>query len=179
MCKSRQKARCIFKTQCLTCERRPLIYFQRGPPTPLHRPPLVWCTFGLHPRPKNSRGWWGVDRCGRKKKREMFSSGCNLSLSCLQHSRVILQQGPWRRTEVALCLGLTQASHPSETRRSHWAATVCAAETLVPPSPAAISSFFFFFNRISHPQFQRPECRIFFQFSVNFLADVYKKIASG
>lgn len=48
-------------------------------------------------------------RAGEKKNVEMFSSGCNLSLSQLQHSRVILQQSPVRRTEVALCLGLTQA----------------------------------------------------------------------
>lgn len=45
----------------------------------------------------------------RKKNIEMFSSGCNLSLSRRQHSRVILQHSPVRRTEVALCLGLTQA----------------------------------------------------------------------
>lgn len=64
----------------------------------------------------------------RKKKSEMFSSGCNLSLSRLQHSRVILQHSPARRTEVALCLGLTQA-HIHLKPSAHSAATICAAAT--------------------------------------------------
>lgn len=55
-----------------------------------------------------------MERVRKKKEKkkenvEMFSSGCNLSLSRRQHSRVILQHSPVRRTEVALCLGLTQA----------------------------------------------------------------------
>lgn len=84
----------------------PLIYFQREPP-PRHFP-LVWHTFGLHPMAKKGGVEKGRER-GGKKNLEMFSSGCNLSLSWLQHSRVIRQHSPVRRTEVALCLGLTQA----------------------------------------------------------------------
>lgn len=85
----------------------PLIYFQREPP-PRHFP-LVWHTFGLHPMAKKKEVWGRGESEGGKKNLEMFSSGCNLSLSWLQHSRVIRQHSPVRRTEVALCLGLTQA----------------------------------------------------------------------
>lgn len=67
----------------------------------------------------------------RKKNVEMFSSRCNLSLSQLQHSRVIVQQSPVRRTEVALCLGLTQARiHLKPPARS--AATIRAAAATAP-----------------------------------------------
>lgn len=104
------------KIQYLTCEwwgatSYPVIYFQRE--TPLPRPlsspsPFsvahIWTTSNAKKKKRGvEKGWeW-------KKNVEMFSSGCNLSLSRLQHSRVILQHSPVRRTEVALCLGLTQA----------------------------------------------------------------------
>lgn len=52
---------------------------------------------------------WGRGASGGRGGVEMFSSGCNLSLSWLQHSQVILQHSLVRRTEVALCLGLTLA----------------------------------------------------------------------
>lgn len=140
---------------------QPLIYFQRGtPPSP--SPPSspfsvahIWTT----PSGRKTGGVGervSVRRRG-EKNREMFSSGCNLSLSCLQHSRVILQHCPARRTEVALCLGLTQARihlkpllslgcHSLRCRRRRHAA---AAELR--------TVIYVFFQRILCSQFRHPE----------------------
>lgn len=100
-----------YKTQCLTCERwggnlPPNIFSERTPPSSFpFSVAHIWTT----PNGKKKGGVEKGRERGGKKNLEMFSSGCNLSLSWLQHSRVIRQHSPVRRTEVALCLGLTQA----------------------------------------------------------------------
>lgn len=88
----------------------PLIYFQRLAPS---SSPFKCGTHLDYTQ-------WQKRRCGEgervrgKKNVEMFSSGCNLSLSWLQHSRVILQHSPVRHRGSSVPWPHT-SSHPSET----------------------------------------------------------------
>lgn len=99
----------------------PVIYFQRERPPPPSSSPFsvahIWATpSGIKKevwRRRESAMGWGRRGVRRKKKNsKTFSSGCNLSLSWLQHSRVILQCRPGRDAQWQLCAA---ASHPSET----------------------------------------------------------------
>lgn len=163
------------KTQCLTCERRggnsaPNIFSERNPPSP-HHLPLVWRTFGLHPVAEKQevwgKGWaWGE---GGKKNREMFSSGCNLSLSCLQHSWVILQHSPARRTEVALCLGLTQAHIHLKPLLSLGCHSLRCRHAAAAELRAVI---YVFFQWILCSQFRHPEQWSIEFYPVKLLSDV-------